>query len=897
MKCTRTLQINPADAALLSAIPPIRGLPRPTRVPLSFTQERLWFHSRLTGGGDACHLQIRLRLRGQLDDAALQTALDGLVVRHEVLRTTIGVDGGKPFQRVGPADVGLPLKHDDVTLRVDGEAALAILISNEAQAPFDLEAGPLIRGRLVRLTVDDHVLLITMHNMVSDDHSLNILAHEFSELYRAARTGRPHQLAPLPVQYADYTLWQRGWLTEEVLERQSEYWGRVLAGAPTVLKVPTDRPRPTRQDYRGSFVEFAWHEPLTTQLMAHSRRLGTTLFGTLLAGWALWLARISGQQELIIGMPVPNRTRTEITGLIGPFINTPTLRIDLSGDPTLEELVEQVNTAVLWAQVYQDLPFDQVIERINPPRKQAHTAILHAIPALLSNKPGASVELPELKLEYIGVDELVAQHDLALELDEVGETICGRLVYAASLFDRSTVAQFARYFQQALSQMAVNFGQRVWSVPLVLDKEGSHLSAELKPREVAFPHDRCIDELLEAQPARNRDAVHCEDENLSYRELNTRISAAPQVSEVQASVDNCDATRGTATMNFIEGARGVTEGELQANSITRYHVTEFYREQITDTIYHEQLRHIVEPSFEEFESPGNLDTSGEHDNTVVPGFQHKYPQTGLLLVTDRCASYCRYCFRKRIVGKNSDEVATDFAQISKYIRGHPEITNVLLSGGDPFMLSTARLEKILDHLLPVPHLNSIRFGTKMVAYEPKRFEDPALLPLFQRINESGKAAVIVTHFDHIGEISLDAERIIRSLSAHGLQFLNQAVLLRRVNDDPEILAATFAKCHQMGIHPYYLFQGRPVKGASHFQVSLRRGLEIAHGINHRLSGIQKTFKYIMSHYTGKIEILDIGTDGRVYMRYHQNKTPEKIGKIFSRLYTEGACWLDDLPEG
>ncbi|MCS0463434.1 4Fe-4S cluster-binding domain-containing protein (plasmid) [Rhizobium sp. T136] len=350
-------------------------------------------------------------------------------------------------------------------------------------------------------------------------------------------------------------------------------------------------------------------------------------------------------------------------------------------------------------------------------------------------------------------------------------------------------------------------------------------------------------------------------------------------------------------MNFIEGARGVTEGELQANSITRYHVTEFYREQITDTIYHEQLRHIVEPSFEEFESPGNLDTSGEHDNTVVPGFQHKYPQTGLLLVTDRCASYCRYCFRKRIVGKNSDEVATDFAQISKYIRGHPEITNVLLSGGDPFMLSTARLEKILDHLLPVPHLNSIRFGTKMVAYEPKRFEDPALLPLFQRINESGKAAVIVTHFDHIGEISLDAERIIRSLSAHGLQFLNQAVLLRRVNDDPEILAATFAKCHQMGIHPYYLFQGRPVKGASHFQVSLRRGLEIAHGINHRLSGIQKTFKYIMSHYTGKIEILDIGTDGRVYMRYHQNKTPEKIGKIFSRLYTEGACWLDDLPEG
>ncbi|MFA1676786.1 condensation domain-containing protein [Rhizobium mongolense] len=888
MKCTRTLKITPADAALLSAIPPIKVLPRPTQVPLSFAQQRLWFHSRLTGGRDACHLQMRLRLRGKLDDAALQSALDGLVARHEVLRTTIGVDGDEPFQRVGPANVGLALKQDDVILGADVEATLAMLISNEAQTPFDIEAGPLVRGRLVRLTVDDHALLITMHNMVCDEHSLNILTHEFIELYTAARTGRPHQLAPVPVQYADYALWQRSCLVGEVLERQSEYWGRMLGGAPTALKLPTDRLHSARADYKASSVEFVWHEPLTAQLMAQSRRFGTTLFVTILAGWALWLARLSGQEELSIEMPGANRTRTEVSRLIGPFINTPMLRIDLSGDPTFEALLEQVNTAVLLAQVYQDLPFDQVIERVNP-RKRAHTAIIHAIPAS-SNNPGAPVELPGLRLEYIGVDERVAQHDLALELGEVGETVHGRLVYATSLFDQSTVEQFARYLQQALSQMAVDFGQRVWSVPL-LEKEGSRLSAEWKPREVAFYQDRC--NLLEAQPERTSDAVRCEDE-MSYLELNARISAAPRVTQVQTSAANSDTPSGTATMNFIEGTRDIAE--LQANSITRYHVTKSYREQIADNVYFEQLRHIVEPSFEEFESPGNLDTSGEHDNTVVPGFQHKYPQTGLLLVTDRCASYCRYCFRKRILGKNSDEVATDFAQISRYIRGHPEITNVLLSGGDPFMLSTAKLEKILDHLLPIPHLNSIRFGTKMVAYEPKRFEDPALLPLFQRINQAGKAAVIVTHFDHIGEISVGAERNIRSLGAHGVQFLNQSVLLRRVNDNPEILAATFAKCHQMGVHPYYLFQGRPVKGASHFQVSLRRGLDIAHGINQRLSGIQRTFRYIMSHYTGKIEILDLGADGRIYMRYHQNKTPENIGKIFSRSYAEGASWLDDLPE-
>jgi KamA family protein len=350
-------------------------------------------------------------------------------------------------------------------------------------------------------------------------------------------------------------------------------------------------------------------------------------------------------------------------------------------------------------------------------------------------------------------------------------------------------------------------------------------------------------------------------------------------------------------MNFLEATRLVTEEELRANDITRYHVTGFYREQIRKSGYYDQLKHIVEPSLKEFESPGSLDTSGEHDNTVVPGLQHKYPQTGLLLVTDRCASYCRYCFRKRIVGNESDEIAPDYARVAEYIGRHPEMTNVLMSGGDPFVLSTQKLHKILDHLLAIPHLSSLRFGTKTVAFAPKRFEDPALPELFQRILDAGKTPVIVAHFDHIGEISGESERNIRKMRAAGVQFLNQSVLLAKVNDDPDILAATFAKCHEIGVRPYYLFQGRPVKAASHFQVPLRHGIEVARGTNQRLSGIQKTFKYIMSHYTGKIEILDLGTDNRVYMRYHQNKHPEKIGKIFSRPYVEGACWLDDLPQG
>jgi len=373
------------------------------------------------------------------------------------------------------------------------------------------------------------------------------------------------------------------------------------------------------------------------------------------------------------------------------------------------------------------------------------------------------------------------------------------------------------------------------------------------------------------------------------------IAAESRTSDASSRSAKSDSHPRTMVMNFIEGARIVTENELQAHDITNCHVTKFYRELIAKSEYYEQLQRIVEPSLQEFEISGMLDTSGEHDNTVVPGLQHKYAQTGLMLVTDRCASYCRYCFRKRLVGKDSDEVAPDFAEIAGYISRHPEMTNVLLSGGDPFILSTSKLEKIMDHLLPIPHLTSIRFGTKTVAFSPKRLEDPALLALFRRIKDAGKTPVIVAHFDHVGEISSEAEHCIRALRAHGIQFLNQAVLLANVNDASDILAKTFAKCHEIGVRPYYLFQGRPVKGALHFQVPLRRGIEIARGINQRLSGIQKTFKYIMSHYTGKIEILDLGDDGRVYMRYHQNKHPEKIGKIFSRPYVDGACWLDDLP--
>jgi KamA family protein len=344
------------------------------------------------------------------------------------------------------------------------------------------------------------------------------------------------------------------------------------------------------------------------------------------------------------------------------------------------------------------------------------------------------------------------------------------------------------------------------------------------------------------------------------------------------------------------GRRAARQGASPAADYSPPHlVTPFYEEQIRRNGHPEALRRIVEPSPEELRAAGRLDTSGEHEDTVVPGLQHKYARTGLILVTNRCYAYCRFCFRKRMIAHNFDEVALDYAAIAAYVRQHPEMNDVLLSGGDPFRLSTAQLHGILDPLLPVPHLKSVRFGTKAPVYDPARFADPELPGLFERILNAGKEPVIVLHVDHPGELSAECEVAVRRLRGIGVQFLHQAVLMNGVNDDPEVLATLMARLHAVGVRPYYLFQARPVKGATHFQVPLARGVEIVRQVNRLLNGLEKTFRYIMSHATGKIEILDLAEDGRLYMRYHQCKDAGRIGRLFSRPYREGACWLDDLP--
>ena len=329
-------------------LPELRPMERPDRLPLSFAQQRLWFLAQMPGVSQAYHIPIGLRLRGELDLPALRRALDCILERHEALRTTFVVVDGEPAQRIAsPEESRFLLPEYDLRRRRDAAAELDRLMGGGSRAPFDLEAGPLIRGRLIRLAEDEYALLITMHHIVSDGWSMGVLLQELSALVHRLCERRAGSLPKLEAQYADYTLWQRKWMAGEALRRQAEYWESALAGAPALLELPADHPRPAQQDHSGSrSVSVALDEGLTAGLKALSRRHGTTLFMTLLAGWAGLLARLSGQQDVVIGAPTANRNRVEIEGLIGFFVNTLALRVDVSGAPTVGELLERVKRQV-----------------------------------------------------------------------------------------------------------------------------------------------------------------------------------------------------------------------------------------------------------------------------------------------------------------------------------------------------------------------------------------------------------------------------------------------------------------------------------------------------------------------------------------------------------------------
>jgi amino acid adenylation domain-containing protein len=516
-----------------SELPPIQPASRDERVPLSFAQQRLWFLAQLRDLGTTYHVARRLRLRGALDRDALVRALDRIVGRHEGLRTTFAQVDGVPEQRIAPADGGFHLVEHDLAERTDAEAELERLVAEEGHAPFDLEHGPLIRGRLIRVGADDHVLLITMHHIVSDGWSMGVLTRELDTLYGAFRRGAPDPLPALEVQYADYAVWQRRWVDGALLREQAEYWTRTLAGAPELLELPTDHPRPAQMDHAGAQLPLELDAELAAGLKALSRRNGTTLFMTLLAGWAIVLSRLSGQDDVVVGSPMAGRGRPEIEGLIGFFVNTLALRLDLSGAPTVAELLGRVKERVIQAQHNQDIPFEQVVDLVDPARSLAHHPLFQTLFAWQNAPRAGGLSLGGLVAVGVGggggaaaLTQAQANRDLSLSLREAGGRIVGHLLYATALFEAETVERFARYLRRVLEEMAAGEARPVAQLALMPAGERVRVLEEWNRTEVDYPRESCIHQLFEAQAARTPDAVAVvlEGEPLRYAELDRRAN-------------------------------------------------------------------------------------------------------------------------------------------------------------------------------------------------------------------------------------------------------------------------------------------------------------------------------------------------------------------------------------
>jgi amino acid adenylation domain-containing protein len=517
------------DAAR-SELPPIVAAERGEHMPVSFAQQRLWFLAEVEGAGGAYHMPFGFRLEGALDAEALQDALDRIVARHESLRTTFATANGEPVQVIASAErARFALRHEDVRDRDGAQAQVRRLAAAEAAAPFDLERGPVIRGVLIREGETSHTLLITMHHIVSDGWSMGVLFKELSALYDAFAHGRPDPLAPLPVQYADYALWQRRWLTGDVLRRQAGYWENALAGAPVLLNLPADRPRPVVQDHGGATVSFALDAELTAALKRLSQRHGTTLFMTLIAAWGALLARLSGQSDVVIGTPVANRNRLEVEELIGFFVNTLALRLDVAGNPTVAELLADVKARALEAQEHQDLPFEQVVEIVNPPRSLAHAALFQVM-FIWQNNEGGALALPGIELSPLRAGGTVAKFDLTLGMRETGGTIAGTLEYATALFDAPTVERYLEYLRALLAGLVADDDRRIDDVPLMADAERRRMLVEWNATDAPYPAQSCVHELFETHAAAAPDAVAAiyEDERLSYGELNARANRLAQ---------------------------------------------------------------------------------------------------------------------------------------------------------------------------------------------------------------------------------------------------------------------------------------------------------------------------------------------------------------------------------
>ncbi|HEX2076750.1 MAG TPA: amino acid adenylation domain-containing protein [Longimicrobium sp.] len=510
----------------LPVLPPVVPAERTGALPLSFAQERLWFIDRLEPGSTAYSIPVTWRLSGALDAPALERSLSEIVRRHESLRTVFREVNGGPAQVITPfGGFALPVEDLSGLGEADREAAVSRRAGEEARRAFDLAAGPLFRASLLRLGAEDHVLMLSMHHIVSDGWSMGVLVRELSALYAAYREGGESPLAELPVQYADYAVWQREQLAGELLERQLSYWTEQLAGAPELLELPTDRPRPPVRTNRGASLPVNFSPELLERLQALGRSEGATLYMTLLGAFQVLLSRYAGSDDVVVGSPIAGRTRKETEELIGFFVNTLVLRTDLSGDPSFREVLRRVRDVTMGAYEHQEVPFERLVAELQPERSLSHSPLFQVM-FTLQDAGGGEGALPGLRVSEVGAEVDGAKFDLSLGLAPTSRGLRGVLTYSTDLFEPGTIERMVQHLERVLEQVAANAGVRLSQLDLLGNAERALVLEEWSRTEAGGPADRCAHELFAEQAERTPGAVAVmfDGARLTYAELDARAN-------------------------------------------------------------------------------------------------------------------------------------------------------------------------------------------------------------------------------------------------------------------------------------------------------------------------------------------------------------------------------------
>ena len=539
---------------------PLLRVRRDRALPLSFSQQRLWFLDQLEPGSSVYNVPRAVRIRGPIDFRALELSLNEIVRRHEALRTSFSVVDGEPAQIISPS-LKLTVQPINLTDRAEGEreAEARRLAKAEARRPFDLARGPAVRTTLLKLGEDDHVLLLTMHHIVSDAGSMGVLYRELSVLYEAFSNGRPSPLSDLPIQYGDFAVWQRQWLQGAVLERQLSYWKTQLEGIPAIINLPADRPRPAVQSHRGARQSFELSKDLTQALKTLSRKHHVTLLMTLLAAFQTLLHRYSGQHDFVIGSPIANRNRTELEGLIGFFLNTLALRCDLSDNPSFAELLVRVRNVALDAYAHQDLPFEKLVEEIQPARSLSYSPLFQVM-FVLQTAPAPLREFAGLTLGPFAVESETAKFDLTLSMREEAQGLRGFLEYNTDLFDAATIDRMIRHLERLLQGIVADPDQRISDLPLLSEAENYQFLVDWNNTKRDYPSNKCIHELFEEQARRSPAAVAVvyENQQLTYQELNCRANQlARYLCKLGIGPDSLVAIAMDRSLEMIVGLLGI----------------------------------------------------------------------------------------------------------------------------------------------------------------------------------------------------------------------------------------------------------------------------------------------------------------------------------------------------